>query len=164
MYRHSEVVQECKGCQKHIVLKAPLLDLKTFMRQTVFKAPCACFLHFAHCCFCTVFSISEVKDRSGRRSSSQHLSFLSKENACRPLCLFVQHLSQSPPPNRLTINAHIADYISDGYLGGKHLNDSTNRHSTVTDSAPSVLPSLSHGCDCKFTFCHSRALPVPCRD
>lgn len=41
------------------------------------------------------------------------------------------------PPNRLTINAHTADYISDGYLAGKHLNDSTNRHGAVTDTSES---------------------------
>ncbi len=49
-----------------------------------------------------------------------------------PVCPAFESIT---PPNRLTINAHTADYISDGYLGGKHLNDSTNRHSTVTDTA-----------------------------
>lgn len=45
------------------------------------------------------------------------------------------------PPNRLTINAHTADYISDGYLAGKHLNDSTNRHGAVTDTSLRLLES-----------------------
>lgn len=47
------------------------------------------------------------------------------------------------PPNSLTINAHIADYISDGCLGGKHLNDSTNRHGTVTDTALHLAKSVT---------------------
>lgn len=67
-----------------------------------------------------------------------------------PICPAFESIT---PPNRLTIKAHTADYISDGYLGGKHLNDSTNRHSTVTDTAlllcqvchtAATVDSLSH--------------------
>lgn len=57
-----------------------------------------------------------------------------------PVCPAFESIT---PPNRLTINTHIADYISDGYLGGKHLNDSTNTRGAVTDTALILAKSVT---------------------
>ena len=80
----------------------------------------------------------------GRHDSSQHSSLFFIYGKCsQALCLFVQRSSQSHHQTGLTINAHTADYISDGCLGGKHLNDSTNRHSTVCDTAACLAKSVT---------------------
>lgn len=77
-----------------------------------------------------------------RHASGQHLSFFFylRRNLAASLAVCPAFESITPP-NRLTINAHTADYISDGYLAGKHLNDSTNRHGVVTDTSLCLLES-----------------------
>lgn len=59
----------------------------------------------------------------------------------RPVCPAFESIT---PPNRLTINAHTADYISDGCLGGKHCDGSANTRGTVTDTRLRSVPSLTH--------------------
>lgn len=122
-----QTVKQCRDTSKTIKLE--LIPEKMYPGSySLNEANCSHFL------LCNLgFSLSSLSAGSrtdqGRRASSQHLSLLSKENAL-PVCPAFESIT---PPNRLIINAHTADYISDGYLGGKHLNDSTNRHSTVTE-------------------------------
>lgn len=94
----------------------------------------------AHCLLCTAsfsqclpYWLGQGQIRGNAPPVSICPFYLRKMLAATlPVCPAFESIT---PPNRLTINAHIADYISDGYLGGKHLNDSTNRHSTVTDTS-----------------------------
>lgn len=76
--------------------------------------------------FLSVFPTSWVKDRWGHTPPVTICPFYLREKLAGTLSVCPAFESIAPP-NRLPINAHIADYISDGCLGGKHLNGSTNR-------------------------------------
>lgn len=76
-----------------------------------------------------------------RPASGQHLSVCYLRRKLAASLAVCPAFESITPPNRLTINAHTADYISDGYLAGKHLNDSTNRHCAVTDTSLCLLES-----------------------
>lgn len=119
-------MQSGKIIQLEIAFEETLLAFITF--NHIYKAPYACLFFFfypGYCCFLSIFPTSWVKDRSGPQNS-QHVASLSKKRTSQTLAPSVQRLSHSHHRNRLTIIAHIADYISDGCLGGKHLNGSPN--------------------------------------
>lgn len=115
--------------------------------------------------FLAVFPTSPgVKDRPGGWGGgvmwlqSTFVPFYLREMLAgtRPVCPAFESIT---PPNRLTINAHTADYISDGCLGGKHCDGSANTRGTVTDTRLRSVPSLTHagggGRGSTAAFCHS---------